>query len=112
MSAKSLIRNCRRSGTPIAQTNSMEQPLKILGYAVVLAAMLLASPALADEDDDYRAALFERFDVNADGRLSADEFGRIKHDHQSFGDADTNRDGAVDRFEFQDAPAMIVRRIY
>ncbi|HET6757158.1 MAG TPA: hypothetical protein VFH21_06055, partial [Burkholderiales bacterium] len=62
----------------------MEQPLKILGYALVLAAMLLASPALADENDDrraglferfsenddHRAALFERFDANADDRLS------------------------------------------
>jgi hypothetical protein len=86
--------------------------MKTFVYGLILTALLLASPALADENDDYRTLLFERFDVNADDRLSADEFGRIKHDYQSFADADANRDGKLDRFEFQYAPAMIVRRMY
>jgi hypothetical protein len=86
--------------------------MKTFVYGLILAALLLASPALADENGDYRALLFERFDVNADDRLSADEFGCIKHDYQSFADADANRDSKLDRFEFQHAPAMMVRRCY
>jgi hypothetical protein len=86
--------------------------MKTFRYGLALTALLLASPLLAGEDGDYRQALFERFDANTDDALSADEFGRIKADYQSFADADENRDGKVDRFEFQNAPAMIVRRIY
>ena len=86
--------------------------MRTIVYGVALTALLLASPVLGDQDDDYRQALFERFDMNADGALSSDEFGWIKFDYQSFADADENRDGKVDRFEFQDAPAMFVRRIY
>ena len=86
--------------------------MRTLMYGLALTALLLASPALAYESDDYRQALFEHFDADADDTLSVDEFGRIKPDYQSFGDTDRNRDRKVDRFEFQEAPTIFVRRPY
>lgn len=81
-------------------------------FSYVLTALLLASPVLAGADDSYRAELFERFDLNGDDRLSADEFGRVKYDYQSFADADTDRSGDLDRHEFIEAPALLTRSIY
>ncbi|MGH8727937.1 MAG: hypothetical protein ACREV9_07230 [Burkholderiales bacterium] len=84
--------------------------MKTIFYSLALIAFLLGGTALAD--DDYRAALFERFDANSDDRLSPDEFGRVKYDWQSFADADTDRSGDLDRHEFIAAPALLTRYIY
>jgi hypothetical protein len=85
--------------------------MKTLVYGIVLTVLLLASPALSDPNG-YRQALFDRFDRDADDSLSADEFGRIKLDYQAFGDSDRNRDGKLNRFEFEEAPAIFVREAY
>jgi hypothetical protein len=81
-------------------------------YGFALTALLLASPALAGKFSDHRQELFEHFDIDADDALTVDEFGRIKPDYQAFGDADSNRDGKLNRFEFQEAPTILVRRTY
>jgi hypothetical protein len=68
-----------------------------------LLAVLFLGASLGVLADKFGEPHFERCDTNRDGHISVQEFRALKKDGQAFDEADSNKNGRLDRNEYNRA---------